>query len=100
VVSQQFAKSVERCSIDAPAGLEVGDPATNVQMVDEDAHDVGVVGPGVTGEGRQEQLLLQAEVLTTLLAPEAERRMSHGLQVGIGRALQLQGKLERDVVLA
>jgi hypothetical protein len=54
VVSQRLAKSVERRDIYAPAGLEVGDPASDVHMLDEDAHDVGIVGAGVTGEGRQE----------------------------------------------
>ena len=57
------------------AGLEVGDPAPDLQVVDENADDVGVIGRDVTREGGKEQLLLEAEVLAALLVPEVERRV-------------------------
>src|ERR1035437_7709100 len=93
VVSQRLAKSVQRRDIYAPAGLEVGDPASDVHMLDEDAHDVGIVGAGVTGEGRQEELLFEAEVLATLPAPEVEGRLCDGLRIGMGGALHSSGQL-------
>ena len=87
VVSQCLAKSVECRNIYAP-GLEVGDPASDVHVLDEDAHDIGIVGADVTREGGQEQLLFEAEVLPTLSAPEVECRLSDALRIGPGGALQ------------
>lgn len=100
VVSQRLAEGVERRDVNVPAGLEVGDAASDVDVLDEDAHDIRIVGSGVTREGRQEHFLFEAEVLATLLVPEVERRVPDGFRIGIGRALQAQSEFERHMVLA
>jgi len=91
VIPQLLAESVEGRRVHERSGLEVVDPPTNVYVLDEHANYVRIVGAGVTREGRQKQLLLEAEVRPALLAPEFERGLSEVLGVGVGRALQAKG---------
>jgi hypothetical protein len=100
VIPQTLAESVQGGRVDGRTSLEVADPAPNVHVLDEHTHDIRIVSPGVTHKGRQQQLLLKAEVLAALLAPEVERRLPDGLGINIGRALQTKSQLERHVVLA
>jgi hypothetical protein len=100
VIPQLLAESVERRTVNERTGLEIADPASNVHMLDENAHNIRIVSPGVTREGRQQQLLFEAEVPAALVAPEVERRLPDGLCIDIGRALQAKRQLKRQVVLA
>jgi len=100
VIPQTLAESVQGRRVDRRTRLKVADPAPNVHVSDEHTHDIRIVSPGVTRKGRQQQLLLKAEVLAALLAPEVERRLPDGLGIDIGRAPQTKSQLERHVVLA
>jgi hypothetical protein len=100
VIPQTLTESVQGRRVDGRTSLEVADPAPNVHVLDEHTHDIRVVSPGVTREGRQQQLLLKAEVLAALVAPEVERRLPDSLGIDIGRALQTKSQLERHVVLS
>jgi hypothetical protein len=100
VIPQTLAESAQGHRVDGRTSLEVADPAPNVHVLDEHTHDIRIVSPGVMRKGGQQQLLLKAEVLATLLTPEVERRPPDGLCVDIGRALQTKSQLERHVMLA
>jgi hypothetical protein len=69
-------------------------------VLGEHAHNIRVVSPGVARKGRQQQLLLKAEVHATLLTPELKGRLPDGLGIDIGRTLQAKSQLKRHVVLA
>jgi hypothetical protein len=100
VIPQTLAESVQGRRVDGRTSLEVADPAANVHVLDEHTYDIRVVSPGVTRKCRQQRLLLKAEVLAALLAPEVERRLPDGLGIDIGRALQPKSQLESHVMLA
>jgi acyl-CoA hydrolase len=72
----------------------------DADMVDEHSHDAHLVRVAVGGEGRKQHLLLDAEVVRAVLAPELEEDIPRGRRVRLGRAAQALGGDERDVVVA
>lgn len=100
VIPQQLAKRVERRDVNALPAVQIGDPAPDVYVLDENAHNVRIVGSGVPRKGRQEQFLFEPEVRATLFAPEVERRVPDHLCVDSCCAPKTQGQLECHVVLA
>jgi hypothetical protein len=94
-----LAESVECRSVNG-CGLKIADPPSNIHVFGKHAHHIAVVSPDVTSERGKEQLLLEAKMPATLIAPEIECRLPDGLNISIGRALQSKGKLKRHMVLA
>ena len=88
VIPQTLAESVQGGSFNGRTRLEVSDSAPDVHMLNQHTYNIRIVSPGVTRKGRQQQLLLKAEVPATLLVPKVERRPPDGLGIDIGRALQ------------
>jgi hypothetical protein len=70
------AEFVERLRSRARLGGEVGGKAAQLDVVGEHADDVRVLGRCVAGERRQQDLLLDAEVVTSFLLPEREERVA------------------------
>ncbi|HEY2654081.1 MAG TPA: hypothetical protein VGI50_19310 [Solirubrobacteraceae bacterium] len=65
-----------------------------------DALDVWVLGTGVPGECRQQEVLFEAEVLADLAVPEADRVGGERFDVVDTGAFEAQREFEREVVLA
>jgi hypothetical protein len=72
---QPLAELAQRRGVGTGIGFEVLAAATQVDVVGEHSHDLRPVASGVTGIGRQQQLLFGSEVARTLPLEEVEESL-------------------------
>ena len=81
-------------------GGEIGCAAAKVDMFDEHANDRVVLRRAAASEGRQQDLFLDAEVLTALPIPECQERLTRSPSGRVGGAAQSLGDDQTVVVIA
>jgi hypothetical protein len=100
VLVQPFPELVHVIELRCRIGGEVGGSAAEVDVIGEHADDGFVRGRAVAGKSRQQDVLLDAEVLVALLFPEAEEGVARGDGCRAGGAPEALGDDEPVVVVA
>ncbi|UTI63886.1 hypothetical protein NBH00_21395 [Paraconexibacter antarcticus] len=88
VVAQHLTEARESRDLGGALRLQLIDPASDVGVLGEDPVDVRVLPADVSRERRQQQFLLQPEMLASFVTPESERADPE-----LGR-VRLRGSLE------
>ena len=98
VVVEQRPQRVQVSRLNS-ASYEVGRHAAQLDVFDQNAHDVGIVWSNMPREGGQHVLLLGAEVPARVALEERQESISCHIGVGCGGATQVPRDLQRNVVL-
>ncbi len=100
VLTEQLAEFVEDFGFRVWRAVELGDAATDVRVLGQDALDVRVVRAGVFRQGGEEQFFFEAKVFAAFGAPEGECRLPDRVGLSLVGSFQAQGDFQGDVVLA
>ncbi len=83
MIVQRLTQPVQGARIAGDVALlQIADPAPDVSVLDKHPYDVGVISACSAREGGKQKLLLQAEVLAPLGAPELQCGLREGFCVG------------------
>jgi hypothetical protein len=98
VLLEPLAQLVHICEGRRLAGVELGCPPPEINMVDENLHYRRVVDRPVASVGGQQQLLLNAKMLAALRLPELDKGPS-GIGGGGGRGTPQSERHEQPLMV-